>query len=68
MEPERITVEKITEREEQGENFVFVDSRSVNAWGTSSEQIPGSIRIPPNDARLLLDRIPKEGTIVTYCT
>jgi rhodanese-related sulfurtransferase len=46
----------------------FVDARSEASWGESDAMIPGSIRVPPDAVDEHLDRVPRDRTIVTYCT
>ena len=46
----------------------FVDARSIASWGDSDVAIPGSIRVPPDDVDEHLDEVPRDRTIVTYCT
>lgn len=64
----RVTVEEVKERMSRGEQLVFVDSRSEESRGKSDVQIPGSIRVPPDDAAANVDRVPKDRSVVTYCT
>ena len=46
----------------------FVDARSEASWGDSDTMIPGSIRVPPDEVDAHLDRVPRDRTIVTWCT
>ncbi len=68
MEPTRLTVAEIAERLARGDKAVFLDSRSAHAWESSDVQIPGSIRVSPDEVYRRLDTIPREGLIVPYCT
>jgi rhodanese-related sulfurtransferase len=68
MEPTRITPQEVKRRVDRGERLVFVDSRSPEAWAEADEQIPGSIRIPPDESAQHLDKIPRGRLVVTYCT
>ncbi len=64
----RVTVDEVKARIDRGEPIAFIDARSVSSWGESDEQIRGSIRVPPDDVNAHLAEIPKDRSIVTYCT
>ena len=64
----RVTVDEVKARLDRGEPIAFVDSRSAHAWSTSDVQIPGSVRVPPDDAIKFLERVPKNRSVITYCT
>jgi len=68
MEPQRITPEEVKRRIDSGEAVVLLDTRSDEAWRASDAQIPGSIRVPPDEAEAHFDEIPRRGLIVPYCT
>jgi len=68
MEPQRITVEEVKQRRATGESVVFLDARAEDAWQKAEVQIPGSIRVPPNDGEAHLHEVPRRGLIVPYCT
>ncbi len=68
MAPRRISVDEVSRRLDAGERVTFLDSRSEAAWEAADEQIPGSIRVPPDEVMEYLDEIPREGLIVPYCT
>ena len=68
MDPERITVADVKARMDRGEQFFFVDSRSLASWSSSSIKIPGSFRITAEDMINHLDEMPRDLTIITYCT
>lgn len=53
---------------DSGQAVTFLDDRAEKAWNGSDRKIPGALRIPPEDAEQHLNEIPREGTIVTYCT
>ena len=46
----------------------FLDTRSVASWGESEVTIPTSIRVPPDEVDEHLDEIPRDRTVVTFCT
>ena len=64
----RITVDELTERIEDGEQFTFVDVRNPAAWAESDRKIPGAIRVPLEGFERHVAAIPKDKPIVTYCT
>ncbi len=66
--PQRITVAEIQARQKAGEKIIFVDAREQTAWEAARIQIPGSIRVPPDQVSQHLQEIPRDGVIVTYCT
>ncbi len=68
MEVSRITVDEVQARLDRGEQIVFVDARSAEAWSKAGTQIPGSVRVPPDDAAAHMNEIPRGRAIVAYCT
>jgi rhodanese-related sulfurtransferase len=64
----RVTAEEIVERLDRGEPIAFVDSRNPQAWGEAEEKIAGAIRVPADEIDGHLDEIPKDRSVVTYCT
>jgi len=52
----------------RGEEFYFLDTRNPNAWGESDTKLPGAIRVPADQIERHLSDIPRDRTIVTYCT
>ena len=68
MEVTRVTVDEVKTRLDRGEPLVFVDARSQESWGKSDKQVPGSIRVPPDEAAGHLGEIPRGRAIITYCT
>jgi rhodanese-related sulfurtransferase len=68
MEPKRITVEELKRRMDSGERLVILDTRAQEAWEKSDIQIPGSLRVPPDEVEKHLQEIPREAAVVTYCT
>ena len=67
-EPTRLTVNDVMGRLERGENLVFIDSRNPVAWSEADIKLPGAIRVPASDVSAHLSDIPRESTIITYCT
>jgi rhodanese-related sulfurtransferase len=68
MEVTRVTVDEVRARMDRGEPLVFVDARSAESWGKARTQIPGSVRVPPDDAAAHADGVPRGRAIITYCT
>jgi rhodanese-related sulfurtransferase len=68
MEATRVTVDEVKTRMDRGEQFVFVDTRNPTAWAESRTKLPGAIRVPADEAAELLDQIPRDRTVITYCT
>ncbi len=68
MEPDRITVDEVRRRIARGERPVMIDARSAASWSEASSQVPGSIRVPPDEVAGHLREIPKGRPIVAYCT
>jgi len=68
MEVTRVTVDELKERMDRGEQFTFVDTRNPKAWGEADKKLPGAIRVPADEVENHLDEIPKDRTVITYCT
>jgi hypothetical protein len=49
-------------------DLVFVDARSAESWSKADTQIPGSVRVPPDEAGAHVNEVPRGRAIVTYCT
>jgi rhodanese-related sulfurtransferase len=64
----RIAPEDVLTAMHRGERIVFVDARSEKAWSTATEQIPGSIRISPDDIDRHAGQVPGGAMVVAYCT
>ena len=68
MEATRVTVDEIEERMKRGEVFTFVDTRNPQAWGEADTKLPDAIRVPADEVEQLVDQIPRDRTVITYCT
>lgn len=68
MEVTRVTVDEIKARMDRGEAFTFVDTRNPTAWGEADKKLPGAIRVPSNEVAQHFDQIPRDRTVITYCT
>jgi rhodanese-related sulfurtransferase len=64
----RITVDEVKQRLDRGEQFTFVDSRNPKAWAEADKKLPNAIRVPAEELEQHLDEIPKDRTVITYCT
>lgn len=64
----RVTAEEVKARLDRGEKITFIDARSSESWQKADAQIPGSVRVPPNEAADKLKGIPKDRAVLTYCT
>ncbi len=68
MDAPRITVDKLKQRLDAGEDLTLLDSRNPQAWAQSDAMIPEAIRVPADKLEENLSRIPKERAAVAYCT
>ncbi len=68
MEPDRMTVDELRGRIDRGERPVMIDARSADAWSHADSQIPGSVRVPPDEVATHLREIPRGRPVVAYCT
>jgi NhaP-type Na+/H+ or K+/H+ antiporter len=68
--PERITIEELRQLWARGEPVIVADVRTERSYRDDDLMAEGAIRLPPDDAvRLARERrLPKEATIVLYCT
>jgi rhodanese-related sulfurtransferase len=64
----RVTVDEVRERMERGEPFAFVDTRNSNAWEAGDTKLPGAIRVPADEVEKHLEEIPRDRSVITYCT
>jgi rhodanese-related sulfurtransferase len=64
----RITRQDLKRRMDAREPIAILDTRSEDAWNTSDAQIPGAVRMPPDDVAQHLSEIPRDRLVVTYCT
>jgi rhodanese-related sulfurtransferase len=66
---DRITVDQLRPRLDRGEDVFFIDTRNPTAWAEAETKLPGAIRVPAADqVEQHLADIPRDRTIVTYCT
>ena len=64
----RIGIDELKKRMEAGEETVFIDTRNPQAWAQTDVMLPGAIRLPVDDLDGHIDEIPRNKTIVAYCT
>lgn len=64
----RISVEDLRSRLDGGEDIFFVDTRNPTAWAEAKTKLPGAIRVPADLVEQHVADIPRDRTIVTYCT
>jgi rhodanese-related sulfurtransferase len=53
---------------DRGEQFAFLDVRNPNAWGEASTKLPSAIRVPSDKVEQHLNEIPRDRSVITYCT
>ena len=68
MEIPRITPRQVTEAVRRGDRIAFVDARSPSASAEATEQIPGSLRVPPDEVDAHVPSLPRDALVVAYCT
>ncbi len=68
-DPERITVEQVKERLDQGLEVVIIDARNLESPANAVQIIPGAIHVSSNGQyKELIAKVAKESFIVAYCT
>jgi rhodanese-related sulfurtransferase len=65
---QRISASELKRQLDAREPIAILDSRSADSWNKSNVQIPGSIRVPPDEVRAHLTNIPRDRMVVAYCT
>ena len=64
----RISTEDLSKRMEVGEDFVVIDTRNPQAWAQSDVKLPEAIRVPADKLEERLAQIPRNKSVVAYCT
>ena len=64
----RIGIDELKKRMQAGEDIIFIDTRNPQAWAQSDVMLPKAIRVPVDDLDKHVYEIPKDRTIVAYCT
>ena len=52
----------------QAGNAILIDVVESGAWETLREVPAGSLRVPPPEFRERVKDLPRERTLITYCT
>jgi len=68
MEPARIAIDKLKRMLDHGDQVFIIDTRSHASWEGSDVKIPGAVRLHYHYLEEHLDELPRDRTIVTYCT
>ena len=68
MEAHRIDVAEVTRRLDADEPLLFLDTRSPSDWERADRKVTGAMRVPADDVANHLDAIPRDRTIITYCS
>jgi rhodanese-related sulfurtransferase len=63
-----ITIDELRRRLDANEPIALLDARAPAVWQQSDVQIPGSLRVPPDEVDRLLTDIPRDRPVVAYCT
>ena len=63
-----LTVAEVKEMMDRGQPLVFVDARNPQAWHNATTMLPGAVRIPADHVAEHLGEIPRDRTVITYCT
>jgi rhodanese-related sulfurtransferase len=64
----RIPPEDLKRRLDAHEVVAILDTRAEDAWHESDVQIPGAMRVPPDEVTRHLSELPRDRLVVTYCT
>lgn len=65
MPVRRISLE---DAKHQMEDVVFVDVRSATALKRNPQQVPSALHVPLKELDDQAKRLPRDRTLVTYCT
>lgn len=68
MEPTKMTIQQAKQRLDRGEALVFLDDRNPQDWADSTVKLPGALRVPADAVQAQLAAIPRNATVITYCT
>jgi hypothetical protein len=64
----KVTVGQVRQWMDEGRPLALLDSRSDAAWLAATTKAAGAMRVPPLDVEGHLEGIPRDRTIVVYCT
>ena len=68
MNPTPVSAAEAKEIYDRKDGVLFVDARNPTAWGESEVKLPGALRIPVDGADEHLEEVPRDSTVVAYCT
>ena len=68
MKPTSISASQAKLMFDRGDGVVFVDARNPVAWGSATVKLPGAIRIPIDEVDEHLGEVPRDTTVISYCT
>ena len=61
----RIDIDEVKRR---AGKIVFIDARSATSLGRDPTQVPGAIHVPVKELDRCVKLLPRDRTMVTYCT
>lgn len=64
----KLTVEDVKRRMDDGETLTFVDARNPQAWRDAKTMLLDAVRVPADQVADHLGAIPRDRTVITYCT
>ena len=68
MAVQRITVAELKRMLDAHDPVTLIDARSPESWKNSDVEIPGSVRVPPDEVQEHLSEIARDRLAVSYCT
>ena len=66
--PPHLTAAQLKDRLDRGESVVVVDVRQPHGYQQYPGQIPGALRIPPDELPERYQRLPRDQLLVLTCT
>lgn len=68
--PNKAQIRRISldDAKQQMKDVIFVDSRSAMALQRNPQQVPGAIHVPLKELDQRAKHLPRDRTLVTYCT
>ena len=64
---QRIDAKTLDQQLESDEPPLVIDTRGTDRWTQSGVTLAGAVRIPPNELRAYMGRIPRSVKLVIYC-
>ena len=64
---QRIDAKTLDQQLESDEPPLVIDARGTDRWTQSGVTLDGAVRIPPNELRAYMGRIPRSVKLVIYC-